>query len=112
MFEVGVRLGYWVLVGLSGSVRILGFWVFQIMVSLTFPNVKFGRIGLDCVGCGCSSSRFGKSLVGFWGRNHAKRGRGRERLLCRRKVGHGRVTLAQMPVTVRNGKLPLQHFSC
>eukprot|EP00268_Persea_americana_P069093 TRINITY_DN9748_c0_g2_i5.p1 TRINITY_DN9748_c0_g2~~TRINITY_DN9748_c0_g2_i5.p1 ORF type:complete len:416 (-),score=64.38 TRINITY_DN9748_c0_g2_i5:204-1451(-) len=72
------------------------------MVSLTFPNVEFGRLGLDWAGCGCSSSRIGKSLVGSWGRNYAKRGCGWERLLCRHKVGHGRVTLAQMPVTVHN----------
>lgn len=105
-YQIG-DLGFGGIGTLRGSVRILGFWEFQIMESLTFPNVEYGRMGLDWAGCGCSSSRIGKSLVGSWGRNYIKRGCGRERLLCRRKVGHGRVTLAQMPVTVHNGKLPI-----
>lgn len=72
--------------------------MFEKMISLTFPNVDFGRIGLDYVGCACSSSRNGISLVGSSsGMNCAKWGRRPERLLSRRKVTHCSVSSAQTP---------------
>ncbi|XXG67755.1 hypothetical protein AAC387_Pa06g1023 [Persea americana] len=75
------------------------------MLSLTYPNVELSRMGLDWVGCGCSSSRGGISLVGSWGRKYGRWGRRPERLLCRGKVARSGVCSAQIPDTVRNDVL-------